>query len=126
MNVGDCPRDEGANSAAEQHRSDSETGACRPGAEGARQGVHGAVDNAAVETEEKAADRGHRAQHDYISGANRDGFEGRGSARSWRYAPSQVSLDTFYWFIHSKVLFEQWLLVRLKVDPGLGAEHDCV
>src|SRR5439155_950023 len=104
-----------------------QAGACSPGAEGVRQGVHGAVDHAAVETEEKAADRGHRAQHDYIGRANRDGFEGRRSARRRRYAPGQVSLDTFYWFIHSKVFFQQGLgTPRSKVDPSLEAEHDCV
>ena len=128
INVGDGPCEEGADSATKQHRSNGKARGRRPGAEGVRQGVYGTVDNAAVETEEKAADRGHRAQHDYISRANWDGIERRGSACRRRYAPGQVSLDTFYWFIHSKVFFSNkgCGTPRSKVDPGLEADHDCV
>ena len=113
------PCEEGADSATKQHRSNGKARGRRPGAEGVRQGVYGTVDDAAVETEEKAADGSYRAKHDDVDRGARRGVERRGSARGRRYAPGQVSFDSFYWFIHGKVLFQQWLPVRLtqKLTP---------
>ena len=66
MTVGDCPRDECAHCAAEQHGRDGKARGGRPGPEGVPQRVDRPVDDATVEAEEKPADGGHRAQGDDV------------------------------------------------------------
>ena len=95
-----CPCDEGADSATEQHRSNGKARGRRPGAEGVRQGVYGPVDDAAVETEEKAADGGDRGQHDDVD-RSCPAWRGTSRQRPWAAIRARSGQLGFLLLVHS-------------------------
>src|SRR3989475_6298454 len=124
VTVGNRSRDEGADSTTKQHRGDSKAGGRRPRAEGVGQRVDRSIDDAAVKTEEKSAERSDGAQRDHVGRALRRALDRR-RAGGLQDAAGHVSVDASYRFVHGQAPSRTaggWC--TSEVDPGFESDHE--